>query len=174
MNGELARGVKIVEARPESRRSLLPLLDQSFQGIYRWHARRTLRSAQWVRKAVREDLAVGLSMLRMVARRTGYIYYIAVIPSERGAGLGGVILDDALEFLAAAGAREAFASVERANIPSTRLFRSRSFFLMPFHTLARDRSVARAAVLWVRMMVAPGERVFRLGLRAPPAISPGV
>ena len=67
----------------ETRDSLRPILDQSFKGIYRWHAQRTLRSVKWVREATQGDTQVGLTMFTMLEQSSGYIYYIAVTPSQR-------------------------------------------------------------------------------------------
>lgn len=159
MPGPDAPLVSIVEAPRESRQSLLPLLDRSFQGIYLWHARRTLRSVQWVRMAVRENAVIGLSLVGMVGQRTGYVYYVAVMPSERGSGVGGAILDDALRFLEVAGAFETLAAVQKTNVPSMRLFRSRGFVSTSFRALVKQKGIVAAAVLWARMVVAPGERV---------------
>ena len=59
-------------------------------------------------------------MSTMLGQGSGYIYYIAVIPSQRAKGVGGVLLDDALEFLQGSGAREILACVRADNIPSIR------------------------------------------------------
>lgn len=143
-----------------SRAHLLPLVDQSFTGIYRWHAEKTLRSVQWVREAFREDGTAGLAMLTMLAERCGYVYYIAVAPSERGAGLGGLLLDDALAILKDAGAIEAFACTRWGNAASLRLLRSRSFERTRFGQRVRTHGLVHASILWMRMVAAPGEYVF--------------
>ena len=150
----------ITEVSRESRESLLPILDQSFTGIYRWHAKRTLCSVRWVRVASKDSRHAGLAMLTMLAGRVGYVYYIAVSPSQRSAGIGGLLLDDALATLRAAGAAVALACVRADNTPSIRLLQSRHFARTGFGELVRSRGLARAAVIWIRMFVAPGERVY--------------
>jgi L-amino acid N-acyltransferase YncA len=100
-------------------------------------------------------------MFTMIEPFCGYVYYVAVTPSQRAAGVGGLLLDDALRQLAAAGAREVFACIRTDNTPSLRLFESRAFAKVGFRELARARGFGNAARLWRRMVVAPGERVFR-------------
>jgi ribosomal protein S18 acetylase RimI-like enzyme len=156
-----AASVTIAEVPRESRRSLLPILDQSFTGIYRWHAQRTLRSVRWVRAASQDGQQVGLAMSSMLGGRVGYVYYIAVSPSQRATGIGGLLMDDALETLRAAGATEALACVRPENIASVRLLLSRNFTRTGFGALVRSTGFAKATVLWRRMVVAPGERVYR-------------
>ena len=95
----------------DARESLTPILLESFKGIYLWHARRTLRSVRWVRKATQGSVVVGLAMSTMLGEISGYAYYAAVTPSQRAKGVGGFLLDDALELLQAYGAREVFACV---------------------------------------------------------------
>jgi ribosomal protein S18 acetylase RimI-like enzyme len=90
----------------------------------------------------------------------GYVSYIAVSPSQRSAGIGGLLLDDSLAALRAAGAAHALACVRADNAPSTRLLQSRHFARTSFGELVRSRGLARAAVIWIRMFVAPGERVY--------------
>jgi ribosomal protein S18 acetylase RimI-like enzyme len=156
----------ISSAIRESRGSLLPLVTQSFTGIYRWHAKRILRSARWVRRADQGGALAGMSMLTMFGRSIGYVYYIAVSPSRRGSGVGGMLLDDALQVLRKEGAREAFACVHPHNKPSFRLFRSREFSVLSFRELAKRDGAVRATRLWMRMAVAPGEDVLRRTLTA--------
>jgi ribosomal protein S18 acetylase RimI-like enzyme len=143
-----------------SREGLTSIIDQSFAGIYRWHAERTLRSVRWVRQAVQGDAPAGLAMLTTLGQRAGYIYYVAVAPSQRGSGVGGLLLDDAFRVLHAAGAREVFACARKDNTPSIRLLGSRGFVKTGFRELARRKGLKAAAALWMRMVVAPGERVY--------------
>ena len=156
----MSPALRIMEVPVETRGSLGPILDQSFTGLYRWHAHRTLRSVTWVRKAARGDTHVGLSMSTMLGGSSGYIYYIAVIPSLRAKGVGALLLDDALRFLRAAGALQVFACVRAGNIPSIRLLKSRDFMRTGFRKTVHLRGFANAVELWLRMVVAPGERVF--------------
>ena len=150
----------ITEMARASRGSLVPILDQSFTGLYRWHARKTLHSIRWVKAASRDGRHVGLSMFKMLPGRTGYAYYIAVRPSQRSAGIGGLLLDDSLAVLRAAGAARVLACARAENTPSIRLLESRHFSRTGFAEVARSKGLVRAAVLWMRMVVAPGERVY--------------
>ena len=143
-----------------SRPSLRPILDQSFHGVYLWHARRTLRFVTWVREARSGSEQAGVSMAKMLGPGTGYVFYIAVAPRFRAMGVGGLLLDDARELLRAAGATEIFACVRAANIPSLRLLESRDFLRTDFREVSRSKGFLEAARLWVRMVAAPGETVF--------------
>ena len=152
--------VHIEEVPAESRERLKPIIDHSFHGIYLWHARRTLQSVTWVREATRGGTQAGLSMSKMLGQDSGYIYYIAVSPSWREKGVGGILLDDALQLLRTAGAHEIFACVRADNMPSLRLLKSRDFGKTGFRELVLRKGFASAAGLWMRMVVAPGENVF--------------
>jgi len=151
----------ISDVAPGLRWKLMLIIDQSFHGLYRWHARRTLRLVTWVRQAARGGIPVGLTMSTMIAPGSGYLYYFAVTPSARSAGVGGLLLDDVLAFLKAAGATEVFACVRDDNVASQRLMKSKSFSRTAFREVARSRGARDAVRLWTRMVVAPGERVFR-------------
>ncbi len=144
----------------ESRGSLRPILDQSFTGLYRWHAKKTLASIRWVTEAVRGDAKAGVAMFTMLGARSGYIYYLAVIPALRAGGVGGLLLDDALRQLLTSGATEAFACARTDNIPSIGLLRSRDFVRTGFRELAASKGFPAATRLWMKMVVAPGEKVF--------------
>ena len=99
-------------------------------------------------------------MFTMLAMRVGYVYYIAVSPAHRRAGIGGLLLDDAVAALRAAGAAQALACVRADNTPSIRLLQSRHFARTDFGELVRSKGLGRAAVIWIRMFVAPGEGVY--------------
>jgi ribosomal protein S18 acetylase RimI-like enzyme len=157
--------VKIIAMTRESRESLFPILDQSFTGVYRWHARRTLRSVRWVRAAWKDGQQAGLSMHTMLDARVGYVYYIAVSPSHRATGIGGLLLDDALETFRSEGAAEALACARAENTASIRLLESRGFVRTGFGNLARFKGPLRAAALWRKMIVAPGEVVYTKTIR---------
>ncbi len=151
--------LRLVDVPVGSRESFGPILDESFDRIYLWHARRVLRSVTWVRGAASGDAPAGLSMSEMLGPATGYIFYIAVSPSLRGKGVGGLLLDDALQLLRRAGASEVLACVRPENTASLRLFQARGFRETGFRELVRSKGLAGAARLWVRMVAAPGERV---------------
>jgi ribosomal protein S18 acetylase RimI-like enzyme len=156
--------LRIEDVTPADRGSLLPVIDQSFTGLYRWHARRTLGSIRWARAAVGEGSAVGAALFTLIGEGTGYLYYVAVLPSNRGSGVGGMLVDDAIQVLRAQEAREAYACVRPDNVPSVKLIQSRGFTRTSFGELARTRGFPAAARLWAAMVVAPGEGVFRRDL----------
>jgi ribosomal protein S18 acetylase RimI-like enzyme len=143
----------------DSREHLLPCLEECFAGMYRWHAGRTLRTVRWVREAMLAGAPAGLAMLTMLGRTTGYVYYVAVTASQRKAGVGGHLLDDAIRLLQSAGVREILACVQVNNIPSVRLFQSRGFARTRFRERMQSEGLIGAAALWMRMVVAPGEMV---------------
>ena len=149
----------IEEVPVEARETLMPILGVSFTGLYLWHARKTLRSARWVRSASQGSSVVGLAMSTMF-ESSGYVYYAAVTPSERGKGVGGVLVDDALGLLRAEGAREIFACARAENAASIQLLRSRDFVVTSFPEIARSKGFVAAVSLWIQMVVAPGEKVF--------------
>jgi ribosomal protein S18 acetylase RimI-like enzyme len=158
--------MKIEEVPVDGRRSLRPVLDESFTGLYRWHARRTLRSVAQVRKATRDGALLGFTMSTMVGKDIGCIYYAAVTTSARAQGVGGALLDDALQRLRADGAREFFACARSKNEPAVRLLQSRNFARTSFHEVAFAKGFAATVRLWVRMVVVPGETVFVRWLRS--------
>ena len=43
--------IEIAEVPKQARASLIPILEESFEGLYLWHARRTLQSIEVVREA---------------------------------------------------------------------------------------------------------------------------
>ena len=145
------------------RAALLPLVDRSFSGLYRLHARRTLRSAPWVLASVEAGDAAGLIMLSLLEPGAGYVYYVAVDPPHRRKGLGLVLLDAGLEVLRDAGARETFSCVKLTNVPMVLLLRARGFREIGFRALTRARGLAGAVRLMTRMVAAPGETVFVRG-----------
>ena len=114
---------------PKGERSrLLPILEESFEGMYLWHARRTLQSIEVVRAArTAEGEDVGLIMLKVLAEGAGYVYYVAVPPRFRRQGIGGRLLDDAISHFASRAVRDVYASVEEDNLESKTLFGSRGF-----------------------------------------------
>ena len=157
--------MRIDDVPGDVRHRLAPILEQSFTGIYRWHASRTLRSVDRVRAATSGNVEAGLAMFTMLEPGTGYIYYVAVLPSYRALGVGGVLLDDGLKELRNGGAQEVFACIRASNAPSIRLFRSRGFVKTGFRDLTRQRGLGGAVRLWRRMVAAPGENVYRNALR---------
>ena len=160
----MSRPPAIEEVPRAARGSLLPLLEESFTGLYLWHARRTLRRARWVRAAARGGNPLGVSMLTLPHPRIGYVYYVAVAGAARSTGVGGLLLDDAMARLRRAGARVVLAAARRENGQARGLLQSRGFRPTRFAAMARSTGLAVAVLLWWRMVVAPGEVVFRAPL----------
>jgi ribosomal protein S18 acetylase RimI-like enzyme len=142
----------------EERVRLLPILEESFEGLYLWHARRTLQSIEVVRSAKTEDGDyAGLSMLKMIEGEAGYIYYVAVPRRFRGMGVGGKLLDDALALFSRRGAGHVYASVGDENLESRRLFASRGFREVKGSAMAARYGRIRSLLMYREMMVVPGE-----------------
>jgi len=153
--------VEIVEAAPAERLALLPILQESFEGLYLWHSRRTLRSIPLVKAARIGGEDAGLAMLKMVGDKAGYVYYIAVSKRFRRKGVGGRLLDDALSYFTGLGAQEVYASIEEDNIESNALFSSRGFERMAGNELAEEYGRVRAFIMSREMMVVRGEILLR-------------
>jgi len=162
----------LVDLPPASRERGVPLVRDGFVGIYRWHAKRTLREVPIARAAERSGELVGLSLLDLLVPEVGYVYYLIVLGTERGRGLGGRLLDDALAIFRARDVEVVYAAVRSDNAPSLRLFQRRGF-----------RSVERKETSWKdgglgawglrsRMRLVPGELLLGLRLRAAPATRP--
>jgi len=158
--------VEISEVRASDRRRLLPILEESFEGLYLWHARRTLSSISLVKAARVDGEDAGVSMLKIVAEKAGYVYYIAVARRFRGRGIGGRLLDDALSLFRRQGMENVYASVEEENVESKALFSSRGFQPIPSNQLANEYGRVRAFIMSREMMVVPGEVLLRKRLGA--------
>jgi ribosomal protein S18 acetylase RimI-like enzyme len=104
-------------------------------------------------------------MFTMLAPGLGYASYVAVVPSQRSLGVGGLLLDDALRTLGEKDARVCLACVRAENARSIGLLQSRRFARTGFLELARSRGFLKTMLLWVRMVVAPGELVFARRIR---------
>jgi ribosomal protein S18 acetylase RimI-like enzyme len=161
----------IVVDRPpldEGTASLDQILEESFEGLYLWHARKTLREVERVRVAKIGDEAVGLAMLRNIGAEAGYVYYIAVSPRHRGRGVGGRLLRDALEHFEGNGSEEVYASIEDGNEESRALFRSAGFRETGLGELSRKYGTVRALDMYRKMLVVPGEKLFCRELKEDP------
>jgi ribosomal protein S18 acetylase RimI-like enzyme len=123
---DLAPGA-IVELRGSARERGVPIVIDSFEGIYRWHAKRTLREIATVRGFDSEGELRGIAMVETLVPGVGYVYYIAVRSADRRRGVGARLLDDALQRFAAEGVRVVYAAAEADNAGSIGLFRSRGF-----------------------------------------------
>jgi ribosomal protein S18 acetylase RimI-like enzyme len=147
----------IVDLDTSGRERAVPVIIDSFEGIYRWHAKRTLHRIPIVRGAVAGDNIVGVSMLERLTPEVGYVYYLAVRKAYRKRGLGHALLDDALTLFQRTGATIAYAAAEEDNAPSLALFRSRGFRLIARDELNYQYGGLGAWGLRSRMMLVSGE-----------------
>jgi ribosomal protein S18 acetylase RimI-like enzyme len=154
--------VDMVDVPVTERGRLLPILEESFDGLYLWHARRTLQSIETVRAArTPEGEDAGLLMTKMLGDGAGYVYYVAVARSWRRMGIGGRLLDDAVSCLTNTGAQDIFASVGEENEESKALFGSRGFERVELSEMAGRYGRVRALLMYREMMVVPGEVLLR-------------
>jgi ribosomal protein S18 acetylase RimI-like enzyme len=149
--------VLIEGSPPEKRLTLEAILEESFEGWYLRHAKRTLGEIEVVRTAIISGEPAGLAMLKRLDARTGYVFYIAVAKAHRKRGIGGKLLDDALAYFLNAGIEEAYSSVESENEPSLRLFESRRFVKTNFGEVSRKYGRLGALMMYKEMLVVPGE-----------------
>lgn len=148
----------------------VPVLKEGFVGIYRWHAKRTLRSVEVVRAAWHGSDLVGVAMLERLVPEVGYVYYLSVRAARRRQGVGAALLDDALEQFRADGAEVVYAAAESDNEPSLALFRSRGFRVVERKETSYREGGLGAWGLRSRMWIVSGEVL--LGLRLRPSASP--
>src|SRR5689334_9992193 len=102
----------IVDISKEKRATLESILEESFEGWYLMHSKRTLRNIELVRAAMSSGKPVGLVMLKTLEGSVGYVYYIAVTRANRKKGIGKMLLEDALRYFKTTNMKEVFASVE--------------------------------------------------------------
>lgn len=162
--------VEIAELVDAGRDEALPVLEASFDGYYRWHARRALREVTTVRAARRGGTVVGVALLDQIAAAVGYVFYLAVAPEHRRRGLGTRLLDDALQWFRSAGDAVVYAAVGGRNVPSRRLFGSRGFREVRRDELDHRLGGLGARELHSRMRLVWGEVL--LGLRLASAAAP--
>ena len=162
-----APGVELVDLAAEQRERAVPVIRDGFVGIYRWHAKRTLREVPTVRAAVRASEVLGVSLLDRLAPEVGYVYYIAVLSSARGQGLGGRLLEDALARYRAAPVEVVYAAVRPENEASWRLFLRRGFRPVERRETGWRDGGLGAWGLRSRMRLVPGETLLGLRLRPP-------
>jgi len=152
-----AANVVIRDAAPGERDSLVPVLETSFTGIYLRHAKRILGEVEAVRVAQLGDETVGLAMLKLLGKEAGYVYYIAVVPTFRGRGIGGRLVRDSVGFLSRAGAVEVYASVGEDNVESNALFKGQGFRRTDFGKVSKKYGAFKALSMYRSMWVVPGE-----------------
>jgi ribosomal protein S18 acetylase RimI-like enzyme len=160
----------LVDLIDERRELAIPILIDSFVGIYRWHAKRTLRRVSIVRGVMADEGLIGVSMLEDLAPGVGYVYYIAVIPAYRKRRVGTLLLDDALNRFRLQRSEIVYAAVEEENAASLALFKSRGFRAVDRDEIGYREGGLGAWGLRSKMMVVSGEVL--LGVRLyPPGTS---
>jgi L-amino acid N-acyltransferase YncA len=161
--------IEIVDVPKAERARLLPILEESFEGMYLWHARRTLHGIDVVRAArTAEGDDAGLIMLKRLEETAGYVYYVAVPPRFRRRGIGGRLLDDAISYFTQKSVADVYASVEEDNIESKTLFGSRGFERVKGSEMAERYGRIRSLLMYREMTVVPGEILLGKRLGAVP------
>ena len=153
----------IADCPAADRASLEWILDESFEGLYLRHAKKTLGEIQTVRVASGAGGPLGLAMIKILDSQTGYVFYVAVAKAQRRKGIAGALLDDAIEKLGSCGAKEVFASVEEENGPSLALFESRGFVRTRFSEVSKKRGTLGTIAMYREMMAVPGETLLQKG-----------
>ena len=154
-------GVEIVDVPRDRRQELFQILEESFEGWYLRHSQRMLQELETVRAATSSGRPLGLIMLKMLEKDSGYVFYVAVARSSRRRGVGKLLLRDAIERFRAAGVAEVFASVEGDNEASERLFESEGFARTSFGEVSRTHGPLQAINMYRLMVVVPGEILLR-------------
>src|SRR2546427_188796 len=121
------KDVVIRDTPTRERASLGWILEESFEGWYLLHSKRTLRDIEVVRVAMSSGKPIGLVMLKTLEGNIGHVYYIAVARAHRKRGIAKLLLEDALRSFKISHMEEVFASVEKNNKPSEALFESEGF-----------------------------------------------
>jgi len=163
--------VELVDLSGPERELAVPVIKDGFVGIYRWHAKRTLRTATWVRAAVLHGEVVAVSVLERIAPEVGYVYYLSTSLAHRREGLGSRLLDDALAIFRREGARVAYAAAEEDNEASIALFRSRGFRMVERKETNYQEGGLGAWGLRSRMMLVGGEVLLGVRLSNAPSAS---
>ncbi len=156
----MSDGLAIVDVPSDERDSLDEILEESFEGLYLWHARRTLAEIELVRAAKIDEAYAGLAMLKRLSDEVGYVYYIAVARKHRRNRIGGRLLRNSLDYFSSIGSRVVYASIEEGNIESSTLFQSMGFRKTSYDELSRKYGRVRALGMYRRMLVVPGEVLF--------------
>ena len=153
--------IEITDVPAGKRQELDWILEESFEGWYLWHSKKTLRDVELVRAAMSSAKPVGLVMLKTLEGTVGYVYYIAVAKASRKKGVGKLLLENALQLFKASNLNEVFASVEKENEPSEALFASEGFAKTSFGEVSKRHGSLHAANMYRAMTVVPGEILLR-------------
>jgi len=150
-------GIMIADVPVADRAKLDGILEESFEGWYLRHSRKTLMEAELVRAATSAGTPVGLVMLKTIETGVGYVYYIAVARDYRRRHVGSMLLDDVLAYFESVGMKEVYASVETDNTASEGLFSSRGFVKTSFGEVSRKHGSLHTLDMYRKMVVVPGE-----------------
>ena len=153
--------IEITDVPAGKRQELDWILEESFEGWYLMHSRRTLRDIELVRAAISSAKPVGLVMLKTLEGTVGYVYYIAVARARRKEGIGKLLLENALQLFKASNLKEVFASVEKNNEPSEALFASEGFTKTSFSEVSKRHGSLHTVNMYRAMTVVPGEILLR-------------
>lgn len=153
--------IQITDVPPGKRQELDWILEESFEGWYLWHSKKTLRDVELVRAAMSSGRPAGLIMLKTLEGTVGYVYYIAVARASRNKGIGKLLLESALQLFRASELKEVFASVERDNEPSEALFASEGFTKTSFSEVSKRHGSFHTVNMYRAMTVVPGEILLR-------------
>ncbi len=164
--------LRLIELEGQARERAVPVLIDSFTGVYRWHAKRTLRTVGRVRAAELDGELVGVSLLEKLLPEVAYVYYIAVRPAHRRGGVAGTLLDDALAAFRRDGTEVVYAAVQEDNVASVQLFVSRGFRATEKHEPSYREGGLGAWGLRSRMWVVRGEILLGLRLASPVRADP--
>jgi len=149
--------MQIVEVPVTDRKTLEPLLAESFEGWYLSHSRKTLLNIEVVKEAIADGRPIGLVMLKTLEGTIGYVYYIAVARDYRRKRVATRLLDHSIEYFSSLGMREVYAGIEQDNVESEGLFRSRGFVRTNYREVARKYGALKAFDIYRKMLVVPGE-----------------
>jgi ribosomal protein S18 acetylase RimI-like enzyme len=153
--------IVIIDVPARKRAELEWILEESFEGWYLMHSKRTLRGIEMVRAAMSSGRPVGLVMLKTLEENVGYVYYIAVAKADRKKGIGKLLLNDSLRIFGSSKVKEVFASVEKDNEPSEALFASEGFTKTSFGEVSKRHGSLHTMNMYRAMTVVPGEVLLR-------------
>lgn len=153
--------IEIIDVPTEKRAGLDWILEESFEGWYLWHSKKTLRDVELVRAAMSSGKPLGLVMLKTLEGTVGYVYYIAVARARRKEGVGKLLVEDALKLFKAYNLKEVLASVEKDNEPSEALFASEGFTKTSFSEVSKRHGSLHTVNMYRAMTVVPGEILLR-------------
>ena len=153
--------IEITDVPAGKRAGLDWILEESFEGWYLWHSKKTLRDVELVRAAMSSGKPLGLVMLKTLEGTVGYVYYIAVAKARRKEGIGKLLVEDALQLFKASNLEEVFASVEKNNEPSEALFASEGFTKTSFSEVSKKHGSLHTVNMYRAMTVVPGEILLR-------------